>query len=56
MNKDKDGLLSVKIINDEVIDRKINEFTSLRKRQDDSFDAALELSQPIYTGGSINAR
>ena len=48
--------LSVRIINDQVIDRKINELTSLRKRQDDSFDAAFELSQPLYTGGSINAR
>jgi hypothetical protein len=48
--------LSVKIINDQVLDRKINELTSLRKRQDDSFDAAFELSQPLYTGGSINAR
>ena len=48
--------LSVRIINDQVIDRKVNELTSLRKRQDDSFDAAFELSQPLYTGGSINAR
>ena len=36
--------LSVRIINDQVIDRKVNELTSLRKRQDDSFDAAFELS------------
>ena len=27
-----------------------------RKRQDDSFDAAIELSQPIYSGGTINAQ
>ena len=48
--------LSVKVINDHIIDRKVSELTSLRKRQDDSFDASFELSQPIYTGGTINAR
>tara|TARA_B110000003_G_scaffold243366_1_gene251762 strand:- start:199 stop:1551 length:1353 start_codon:yes stop_codon:yes gene_type:complete len=48
--------LSVKIINDHILDRKVSELTSLRKRQDDSFDASFELSQPIYTGGTINAR
>tara|TARA_B110000444_G_scaffold261018_1_gene310508 strand:+ start:6584 stop:7936 length:1353 start_codon:yes stop_codon:yes gene_type:complete len=48
--------LSVKIINDHIIDRKVSELSSLRKRQDDSFDASFELSQPIYTGGSINSR
>ena len=31
--------LSVKVINDHIIDRKVSELTSLRKRQDDSFDA-----------------
>ena len=48
--------LSVKVINDHILDRKVSELTSLRKRQDDSFDASFELSQPIYTGGTINAR
>ena len=48
--------LSAKIINDEVLDRNIDDKNSLRKRQDDSFDAAIELNQPIYTGGAINSR
>lgn len=48
--------LSVKVINDKVIDRKITDRNSLRKRQDDSFDAAIEFSQPIYSGGAINAQ
>ena len=48
--------LSVRIINDHVIDRDVSEQNSLRKRQDDSFDAAIELSQPLYSGGTINAQ
>lgn len=48
--------LSVRIINDHVLDRDVSEFNSIRKRQDDSFDAAVELSQPIYSGGTINAQ
>ena len=48
--------LSVRIINDHILDRDVSEFNSLRKRQDDSFDAAFELSQPIYSGGTINAQ
>lgn len=48
--------LSVRVINDHVLDRDVSEFNSLRKRQDDSFDAAVELSQPIYSGGTINAQ
>ncbi|MEC7890283.1 MAG: TolC family protein [Pseudomonadota bacterium] len=48
--------LSVQVINDQVLERKVVEQTSLRKRQDDSFDAAVELSQPIYSGGTINAQ
>ena len=47
--------LSVRVINDRVIDRDVDDLTSIRKRQDDSFDASVELSQPIYTGGAINA-
>ena len=45
--------LSVRVINDKVIDRDIDDITSIRKRQDDSFDAAVEISQPLYNGGSI---
>lgn len=48
--------LSARIINDRVISRNVDDFTSLRKRQDDSFDAAVEISQPIYSGGSISNR
>jgi len=48
--------LSGRIINDRVISRDVDDFTSLRKRQDDSFDVAVEISQPIYSGGSISNR
>ncbi len=48
--------LSVRIINDQVLERSVKEVNSLRKRQDDSFDAAAELSMPIYSGGTINAQ
>ncbi len=48
--------LSVKVINDQVLERSVKEINSLRKRQDDSFDAAAELSLPIYSGGTINAQ
>ena len=48
--------LSTRIINDQVLERDVSEQNSLRKRQDDSFDAAIELSQPIYSGGTINAQ
>lgn len=48
--------LSARVINDRVISRDVDDFTSLRKRQDDSFDVAIEISQPIYTGGSISNR
>lgn len=48
--------LSMRIINDKVIDRNVSDFTSIRKRQDDSFDAALEISQPLYSGGSIRGQ
>ena len=48
--------LNFQLINDTSIDRDIDYLTSIRKRRDDSFDATVELSQPIYTGGSINAK
>ena len=47
--------LNTKIINDHALDRNIDDITSIRKRRDDSFDAVVELSQPIYSGGTINA-
>ena len=37
------------------MDRNIDDITSIRKRRDDSFDAVVELSQPIYSDGTINA-
>tara|TARA_B100000575_G_scaffold51626_1_gene38348 strand:- start:9388 stop:10728 length:1341 start_codon:yes stop_codon:yes gene_type:complete len=48
--------ISGSIINDEVLDRKIDDFSSIRKRQDDSFDAVAEIRQPIYTGGKVNSQ
>ena len=45
--------LSLQVINDQVIDRDVTDKNSLRKRQDDSFDVAVELSQAIYQGGAI---
>lgn len=48
--------LNLSIINDKIIDRDVDDLTSIRKRQDDSFDVVLEIEQPIYTGGSINSK
>ena len=48
--------LSTRVINDQVLERNVSDAISLRKRQDDSFDGVVELNQPIYTGGSINAQ
>ncbi len=48
--------LSFSVINDKVIDRDVDDLTSIRKRQDDSFDVVLEIEQPIYTGGSISSK
>ena len=43
------------IVNDESIERDITDNQSVRKRRDDSFDATVEIRQPLYTGGQINA-
>ncbi len=48
--------LSLRVINDKIISRDVDDLTSIRKRQDDSFDIAVELSQPIYAGGTISNR
>ena len=48
--------ISGSVINDEVLDRNIDDFNSIRKRQDDSFDAIAEINQPIYTGGRISSK
>lgn len=48
--------ISSSIRNDRMLDRKIDDFQSLRKRQDDSTDFIVELSQPLYSGGIVNKR
>lgn len=45
--------ISSRIINDEIIDKSIAPTQSIRKRQDDSFDAVIEYNQNLYTGGKI---
>tara|TARA_B100001540_G_scaffold316647_1_gene347083 strand:+ start:2303 stop:3646 length:1344 start_codon:yes stop_codon:yes gene_type:complete len=47
--------ISGNIINDESFERNISDLTSVRKRRDDSFDANVEIRQPIYSGGQINS-
>jgi len=48
--------LSGRVINDESFDRNVEDKSSIRKRQDDSFDAVLEINQPLYLGGKINGQ
>ena len=48
--------ISGRVINDEVLDRNIEDFSSIRKRRDDSFDAVAEINQPIYSGGKISSQ
>lgn len=55
-NRERFPTISGRVINDEVLDRKIEDFSSLRKRQDDSFDAVAEINQPLYSGGKINSQ
>lgn len=47
--------ISGNVVNDESIERNIKDNQSVRKRRDDSFDATIEIRQPLYTGGQINA-
>ncbi len=47
--------LSMRVVNDEVLDRKIKENNALRKIRDDSFDGVVEIRQALYSGGRINA-
>ncbi len=54
-NRERLPIITGRVINDEIIDRKINDFSSIRKRQDDSFDAVAEINQPLYQGGKINS-
>ncbi len=53
--RDRFPTISGNIINDESLDRNIEDITSVRKRRDDSFDAVVEVNQTLYAGGSINA-
>ena len=47
--------LSLRVVNDEVLSRKIKENNAIRKIRDDSFDGVVEIRQAIYSGGGINA-
>jgi len=47
--------LSLRVVNDEVLDRKIKQNDALRKIRDDSFDGVVEIRQTLYSGGKINA-
>ena len=47
--------LNLRVINDEVLDRKIKNDDALRKIRDDSFDGVIEIRQAIYSGGKVNA-
>lgn len=47
--------ISGNIVNDESFERNITDNQSVRKRRDDSFDATVEIRQPIYTGGQVSA-
>lgn len=53
--RDRFPTISGNIINDESLDRNIEDITSVRKRRDDSFDAVVEVNQTLYAGGAINA-
>ncbi|MFL2823848.1 MAG: TolC family protein [Alphaproteobacteria bacterium] len=53
--RDRFPTISGNIINDESLDRNIDDTSSVRKRRDDSFDAVVEVNQTLYAGGSINA-
>jgi len=55
-NRERFPILSGRVVNDEVLDRKIDDLTSIRKRQDDSFDAVAEIRQSIFEGGKINSQ
>jgi len=46
---------SLRVVNDEIISRKIKENDAIRKIRDDSFDGVVEIRQAIYSGGGINA-
>lgn len=41
--------------NENVLDREVKDINSIRKIQDDSLDAIVEINQSIYSGGKLNA-
>ena len=41
--------------NENVLDRRVKDINSIRKIQDDSLDAIVEINQAIYLGGKLNA-
>lgn len=47
--------LSIRLVNDEILSRKIKETNAIRKIRDDSFDGVVEIRQALYAGGGINA-
>ncbi len=51
---DRFPTISSSIINENYFDRKISEVDSIRKIQDDSLDAVVEISQQLYAGNRIN--
>ena len=42
--------------NDHILDRNVDDLSSIRKRQDDSTDLIVELNQPLYSGGVISKK
>tara|TARA_B100001057_G_scaffold499128_1_gene608647 strand:+ start:1571 stop:2935 length:1365 start_codon:yes stop_codon:yes gene_type:complete len=42
--------------NENVLDREVKDINSIRKIQDDSLDAIVEINQAIYSGGKLNAK
>ena len=48
--------ITASIINDESISREVDDFTSIRKRRDDSFDGVIKIDQPIYSGNEITSK
>jgi outer membrane protein TolC len=48
--------ITAQIVNDESISRQVDDFSSIRKRRDDSFDGVITIDQPLYTGNEISSK
>tara|TARA_Y100000996_G_scaffold413633_1_gene402321 strand:- start:1472 stop:2800 length:1329 start_codon:yes stop_codon:yes gene_type:complete len=48
--------ITASLINDKSLKRDVDDFLSLRKRQDDSFDGVITVDQPLYLGNKINSQ